>query len=130
MSELLKAPDVALTLISNLRTVCPFPAVKFGRGVAPNPRTQQMVMVVVDYGRRINVAQQEGVARVNVWHKDYQSALDVAQWCAAEMIRLADGKPIQRVDNQYGPTEVPEESGQMRLYLTADIIFRVEGVIA
>lgn len=124
-AELITAPDVAMVLIHGLRDACPFPVVTFGRGVSPNPRMDRMVMLTVDYGRRINVAQQEGVARVNVWDKDYQAALDVAQWTAGQLLILADGKPVQKVDNQYGPVEIADESRQTRLYLTVDLVFRI-----
>lgn len=125
MSELIVAPDVALSLISRLRGLSPYADVLFGRGVAPNPRKPRMVMVTVDYGRRVNVAQQDGVARINVWDQTYQAGLDVAQWAAGQLLLLADGQPLQRVDNQYGPTEVPDESEQPRLYMTFDLRFRI-----
>ena len=88
----------------------------------PNPRRDRMVITRRDGGPRLDAVREAPRLGINVWAMTDQDAIDLALMAAALFCASPDGNPVCKVKQMLGPSPVPDESGQPRLYMTFELI--------
>lgn len=87
-------------------------------------RKDRMVILRRDGGPRLDGAREAVRLGVRVWAMTDQDVNDLARMVRALLWASADGDPVVRVDDQSGPTDLPEDSGQPCRYLVVELITR------
>ncbi len=85
-------------------------------------RRDRMVIVRRDGGPRLDVVREVARLGINVWGETDQIATDLARMTAALLWSSPDGDPVSKVTQTLGPSSVPDESKQPRLYMTFELI--------
>ena len=88
----------------------------------PNPRRDRMVIARRDGGPRLDAVREAPRLGIGVWAMTDQDAIDLALMTSALFCASPDGLPVCKVTQMLGPTPVPDESGQPRLYMTFELI--------
>lgn len=135
MTEVVVAPDVeawAVAYLSAALAARPEPYtgdvwVSTAMPVDPvtkkSYRKDRMVIVRDDGGPRLDVVREVARLGVQVWAKTDEDASDLARLVAALLWAAPDGKPVVKASTS-GPWPVPDESGQPKRYLTAELVVR------
>lgn len=92
----------------------------------PATRKDRMVIVRRDGGPRLDMLRESARLGINVWAKTEQDVNDLARMVRALLWAAPDGSPVVRVDDSAGPSPVPDESGQPRVFFTVAAIVRGE----
>lgn len=90
----------------------------------PNPRKNRMVIIRRDGGRRRSWVLEEPSVGVNVWAATKSDCSELAHLVQALMVAAESQGPIVTVQSVFGPSTIPDESGQYRRYMTFDVTAR------
>lgn len=129
MRPALASPDVNLWFTTWLRTQLAartesVTANVFVSDETPNPRRDRMVIVRRDGGIRRDFVLEDPSVGVNVWAKTKKDCSDLAHLVQALMVSAEAEGPIVRVRSVFGPSTIPDDSGQPRRYMTFDVTVR------
>jgi hypothetical protein len=94
----------------------------------PNPRRDRMVIVRRDGGLRRDYVLEDPSVGVNVWARTKKDCSDLAHLVQALMVSAEAEGPIVTVRSVFGPSTIPDESGQPRRYLTFDVTVRCQEI--
>jgi hypothetical protein len=87
-------------------------------------RADRMVILRRDGGPRLDAAREAVRLGIRVWATTDQDVNDLARMVRALLWAAADGSPVVRVDDQSGPADVPDDTGQPCRYLVVELIVR------
>lgn len=90
----------------------------------PNPRTERMVIVRRDGGRRVDVFRDLARVGVQVWASEFGECVKLASIVRALMQSMPDGSPVLTCVEQLAPSPVADRSGQPMRYGTFDLTLR------
>lgn len=133
MRPAIASPDVALWFTGWLRAQLaarpePVAANVFVSDETPNPRRDRMVIIRRDGGIRRDYVVEDPSIGVNVWAKTKKDCSDVAHLVQALMVSAEAEGPIVTVRSVFGPSTIPDESGQPRRYMTFDVTVRCQEI--
>jgi len=126
-------PDVALWFTGWLRTQLaarpePFADNVFVSDETPHPRRNRMVIIRRDGGLRRDYVLEDPSVGLNVWAGTKKDCSDLALLVQALMVSAEGEGPIVTVRSAFGPSTIPDESGQPRRYLTFDVTIRCQEI--
>ena len=118
-------PDIELVLTQRIRAALATRSETHAQDVhvgtsVPSTRKDRMVVIRRDGGPATATRDQPRVG-INVWATTEKQAADLASLVAAILRSLPDGQPVLAVPFVSGASSVPDESGQPRRYLTAEV---------
>ena len=121
-------PDAELLITQRVRAQLatrpePYAQDVYVSNKVPDPRRARMVIVRRDGGTPIADRDRPRLS-FQVWGGAEQDTTDLARLLVALLHRLPGTHGILRVEVLSGPTDVPDESGQQRRYVTAEIHVR------
>jgi hypothetical protein len=127
------SPDVNLWFTTWLRSQLAARAELFAANVfvsdeTPNPRRDRMVIIRRDGGLRRDYVLEDPSVGVNVWARTKKDCSDLAHLVQALMMSAEAEGPIVTVRSVFGPSTIPDESGQSRRYLTFDVTVRCQEI--
>lgn len=90
----------------------------------PNPRRPRMVVIESDGGNRLDTVRFAQRLRFQVWGSTKQEAADLALIVYALTASCPTGLPVSAVSNLAGPFRVADESGQPKMFFTAELVVK------
>lgn len=133
MRPVIASPDVVLWFTTWLRAQLAARGEAVAGGVfvsdeTPNPRKTRMVIIRRDGGFRRDHILEDPSVGVNVWAATKKDCSDLARLVQALMVSAEAEGPIVTVDSVFGPSTIPDDSGQPRRYMTFDVTVRCEEI--
>lgn len=90
----------------------------------PATLADRMVIVRRDGGPRLDVVRERARLSVRVWALTKKDTHDLAALVRAGLEASADGRPVHRVSNLSGPSNVPLEHERPSILMSFDLITR------
>ena len=122
-------PDVILWATTYFRAALaarlePVAAAAFVSDEVPNPRRAVMVVIESDGGPRLDFVRSTVRLRFQVWAGSKKDVTDLALILYALVAACPNGAPVCAVSALAGPWRVVDESGQPKMFLTAELVVR------
>ena len=94
----------------------------------PNPRTERMVIVRRDGGRRLDAVRERAFVSMRIFGSTFGECVALANIVRALMQAVPDGKPVLTCEEQSAPSSVVDDSGQPMRYGLFDLTLRGAGL--
>lgn len=122
-------PDIILWATGYFRAALaartePVATAAFVSDEIPNPRRPVMVVIESDGGPRLDYVRSAVRLRFQVWGATKKDATDLALIVYALIAACPNGAPVCGVSALAGPWRVADESGQPKMFLTAELLIR------
>lgn len=92
--------------------------------VAPNPRTDRMVIIRRDAGRRVDAVRERARFGVQVWASTFGECVALTNLVRALIGAMPDGAPVLSAGEVMAPVPVDDESGQPMRFGTFELTAR------
>lgn len=90
----------------------------------PNPRTDRMIVVRRDAGRRLDAARESARFGLQVWASDFGECLALTNLTRALLGAMPDGDPVLSMSEVLAPVPIDDPSGQPMRYGTFELTAR------